>query len=206
MVIGGNITGDDEFETELPAEILPAALKRSPRLANKEKAQAARRLARSISPSPTKSALPIRTLQKSCSVTPASKAKNPKKRMSSSSSPFDEIHVQELQEAMQRREERNQIRLKELEVAAKKQEIEEQKQKAKLRKFELEAKEREQQMELMRMIIAQRSGFNGMPFPGMLGGNVGNEAVAWPSITNTTLGGDNSTGMPVADDWNFDKY
>lgn len=96
-------------------------------------------------------------LEKSQADEKAKAAKNSKKRNTLNEA-LEEIQLLEMKEAAARRAEKNRIREKELDLAAKKQEFEKEKYKAKVRKMEFDAKKNEQQFELIRMMLSRDGG------------------------------------------------
>ncbi|GLB38029.1 hypothetical protein LshimejAT787_0410800 [Lyophyllum shimeji] len=117
----------------------PGTPKRSPRLADKAKAKAASSVGRGISPSP------ITSKPSAVKAKGDLKLKSTYKKRPNPLDSLDDLHAQEIQDAAQRREEKNRIRLKQLELEEKKHE-------AKLRKLELAARQQDQQLEMMRML------------------------------------------------------
>jgi hypothetical protein len=84
-----------------------------------------------------------------------------------------EIHTMELKEATERRAEKNAIRIKELELEEKWQELEKEKHQAKLRKMEIEAEHQQMQMNMLtnmiQMSMQQTGHYNGSSTGGQPG-------------------------------------
>ncbi|PPQ83040.1 hypothetical protein CVT25_005282 [Psilocybe cyanescens] len=88
------------------------------------------------------------------------------KKCDMSSNALEDIHKQEMKDIASRRAEKARLHEKELDLAAKRQELETIKYKAKARKMELDAQRQGQQYELMRLMFMQ-SNAAGLSMPGM---------------------------------------